>query len=67
MGRNVRSLSRQEKSIAVTSMTLWTVLFLIFRTVLGLVLVYVLKSALGINLLDVFSLGLRVFELNTRN
>jgi len=58
MGRNVRSLSRQEKSIAVASMLLLTVLFLMFSSALGLVIVYVLKSALGINLLEGYSLGL---------
>jgi hypothetical protein len=58
MGRNIRSLSRQERSIAVTSLVLLTVLFLMFSTALGLVIVYVLKSALGINLLEGYSLGL---------
>ena len=58
MGRNIRSLSRQEKSIAVTSMLLLTVIFLVFSTTLGLVIIYVLKSALGINLLEGYSLGL---------
>jgi hypothetical protein len=58
MGRNIRSLSRQEKSIAVTSMLLLTVIFLVFSTTLGLVIIYVLKSALGINLFEGYSLGL---------
>jgi hypothetical protein len=58
MGRNVRSLSRQEKSIAVTTMLLLTVIFLVFSSALGLVIIYILKSALGINLLEGYSLGL---------
>jgi hypothetical protein len=58
MGRNIRSLSRQEKTIAVTSMLFLTVIFLVFSSALGLVIVYVLKSALGINLLEGYSLGL---------
>ncbi|AGH45659.1 hypothetical protein [Paraglaciecola psychrophila] len=58
MGRNIRSLSRQEKSIAITSMMLLTVIFLVFSSVLGLAIIYVLKSALGINLLEGYSLGL---------
>ncbi|MFT4811475.1 MAG: hypothetical protein ACI9LX_004852 [Paraglaciecola sp.] len=58
VGRNVRSLSRQEKSIAITSMLLLTVIFLIFSSALGLVIIYVLKSALGINLVEGYSLGL---------
>lgn len=58
MGRNIRSLSRQEKSIAISTMLLLTVLFLVFCCALGLVIVYILKSALGINLLEGYSLGL---------
>jgi hypothetical protein len=58
VGRNVRSLSRQEKSIAITSMLLLTVIFLIFSSALGLVIIYVLKSALGIDLVEGYSLGL---------
>ena len=58
MGRNIRSLSRQEKSIAMTSMLLLTVIFLVFSAALGLVIIYVLKSALGINLFEGYSLGL---------
>jgi hypothetical protein len=58
MGRNVRSLSRQENSIAFTSMVLLTLIFLMFSAALGLVIVYILKSALGINLLEGYSLGL---------
>jgi hypothetical protein len=58
MGRNVRRLSRQEKSIAITAMLLLTVIFLVFSSALGLVIIYILKSALGINLLEGYSLGL---------
>ncbi len=58
MGRNIRSLSRQEQNIAFTSMLLLTTLFLMFSTILGLVIVYIIKSALGINLLEGYSLGL---------
>lgn len=58
MGRNIRSLSRKEKSIAVTSMLLLTVIFLVFSTTLGLVIIYIIKSALEINLFDGYSLGL---------
>lgn len=58
MGRNVRNLSRQEKSIALTSILILTMIFLLFSSALGLVIVYVLKSALGINLFEGFSLGL---------
>lgn len=58
MGRNIRNLSRQEKSIAFTSLILLTLVFLAFSSALGLVIIYILKSALGINLLEGYSLGL---------
>ena len=58
MGRNIRNLSRQEESITLITMLLLTILFLVFSVALGLVIVYVLKSALGIDLLKGFSLGL---------
>ena len=53
MGRNIRVVTRNEKSMA-----LMTILFLSLSTLLGLVLLYILKSALGINLFEGFSLGL---------
>ena len=58
MGRNIRSLSRKEKSIALTSMLLLTAIFLVFSTTLGLVIIYIIKSALEINLFEGYSLGL---------
>jgi hypothetical protein len=58
MGRNIRNLSRQEQSITLITMLLLTLLFLVFSVALGLVIVYLLKSALGIDLLKGFSLGL---------
>jgi len=57
MGRNIRSLSRQEKYIAMSSMILLTALFFVFSTALGLMLIYVVKSALGIDLFESYSLG----------
>ncbi|MGJ8680783.1 hypothetical protein [Paraglaciecola sp.] len=58
MGRNIRSLSRQEKAIALSHMLLMLTLLLTFSLGMGLTLLYLLKSALGINLLEGFSLGL---------
>lgn len=58
MGRNVRALSRQEKSIAFASILLMITLFLVISSLMGLVILYLLKSALGINLLEGYSLGL---------
>jgi hypothetical protein len=58
MGRNIRNLSRQEQSITLITMLLLALLFLVFSVALGLMIVYLLKSALGIDLLKGFSLGL---------
>jgi hypothetical protein len=58
MGRNVRSLSRQEKSMAMASFFIMISLFLSLSTAMGLVILYLIKSALGINLLEGYSLGL---------
>lgn len=58
MGRNIRVVTRNEKSMALMTILLLTILFLSLSTLLGLVLLYILKSALGINLFEGFSLGL---------
>jgi hypothetical protein len=58
MGRNIRALSRQEKAIALSHITLMLIMFLALSLSLGLILLYLLKSTLGINLLEGFSLGL---------
>jgi hypothetical protein len=58
MGRNIRRLSRQEKSMAAATILLLTLLFLTMSVVTGLVVLYLVKSALGINLIESFSLGL---------
>jgi hypothetical protein len=58
MGRNVRAVTRGEKSIALMTTLFLTILFLSLSTLLGLMLLYILKSALGINLFEGFSLGL---------
>jgi len=58
MGRNIRVVTRNEKSMALMTILFLTILFLSLSTLLGLVLLYILKSALGINLFEGFSLGL---------
>lgn len=58
MGRNVRSLTRQEKSITLMVILLLSTLFLFLSTVLGLVALYIFKSALGINLFESFSFNI---------
>ena len=57
-GRNRRSLSEKEVKMArlVTASIVAT--FITFAVLLGLIVIYLIKSALGINLIDGWSLGL---------
>jgi len=57
-GRNKRSLTRTQQRLSVVAKAGAITLFLLFSLILGLVTLYVLKSALGINLLPNYSLGL---------
>jgi len=57
-GRNKRSLTRAQQRLSVVAKAGAITLFLLFSLILGLVTLYVLKSALGINLLPNYSLGL---------
>ncbi len=57
-GRDKRDLSRTEGRIGKLVMAAMIALFLCVSLVLGLVLLYILKSWLGINLFEGFSLGL---------
>ena len=58
VGRDKRDLSRTESRIGKLVMAAIVALFLCVSVVLGLVLLYILKSWLGINLFEGFSLGL---------
>lgn len=58
LGRNHRDLSRTEESLSRAGKTLIFFSFLVFSMLVGLVALYILKSALGINLFPSFSLGL---------
>jgi hypothetical protein len=58
MGRDIRAVTRSERSIALMTTLFLTVLFLSLSTLLGLVALYIIKSALGINLFEGASLGL---------
>lgn len=58
MGRNLRELSRQEMNIALATVLTLCTLFLVLSGLAGLIIVYLIKSAAGINLIDGFSLGL---------
>lgn len=57
-GRNKRDLTRGQQRLSIAAKAGAITLFLLFSLLLGLVTLYVLKSALGINLLPNYSLGL---------
>jgi len=57
-GRNKRSLSRAQQKLSLAAKAGAITVFLFFSELLGLVLLYVLESALGIDLLPGHSLGL---------
>ena len=58
LGKNYRELSRKEKQLSLLTSTLVFSLFLILCSLGGLLLIYLIKSALGINLFYGFSLGI---------
>lgn len=57
-GKNKRELSRREEKMSQLIQAGILSLFLTLSVLIGLVVLYVLKSALGINLFEGFSLGL---------
>lgn len=57
-GRNRRSLSRQEEKISRFMLALFIALYVFVSVLFGLLLLYLLKSAAGINLFEGFSLGI---------
>ena len=57
-GRNKRNLSRAQEKLSMAAKAGAITLFLFFSALLGFVALYVLKSALGIDLLPNHSLGL---------
>lgn len=57
-GRNRRELSRREREIARFAMFVSLAVFLTFSVSLGLLVLYLVKSALGIDLFPGFSLGI---------
>jgi hypothetical protein len=57
-GRNYRELSREEKRMSLLITAICSTLFLIFCAGLGLLVLYLVKSALGIDLFPGFSLGI---------
>ena len=57
-GRNRRSLSEKEVKVARVLTASIVATFITFAVLLGLIIIYLIKSALGINLIDGWSLGL---------
>ena len=57
-GRNRRSLSEKEVRVARVLTASIIAAFITFAVLLGLIVIYLIKSALGINLIDGWSLGL---------
>lgn len=57
VGRNRRSLSKQEQYMAALVLLAFSISFVMGLALLGLLAVYLLKSALGINVFEGYSLG----------
>jgi hypothetical protein len=57
-GRNHRNLSREERRMSIIITAIISSIFLIFSAVVGLLVLYLIKSALGIDLFSGFSLGI---------
>lgn len=58
MGRNRRELSRREKQISAFTFACLIAGFISLSVLFGLLVLYLIKSALGINLFEDFSLGI---------
>lgn len=56
-GRNRRTMSARERRLQELSLALFVSVFLMFSTILGIFVVYIIKSALGIDLIPGFSFG----------
>lgn len=58
MGRNRRELTRREKQISAITFALSVAAFIGVSTLFGLLVLYLIKSALGIDIFKGFSLGI---------
>jgi len=58
LGQNHRDASRWQKQLSGLVTTLLFSLFIVFSILFGLLILYLIKSALGINLFKGFSLGI---------
>ncbi|WP_423228051.1 3-phosphoshikimate 1-carboxyvinyltransferase [Phytopseudomonas daroniae] len=57
-GRNKRDLSRAQQDLSLTAKAVGVSVFIMVSLLVGLLFLYLIKSALGINLFSGFSLGL---------
>nr|WP_232349049.1 3-phosphoshikimate 1-carboxyvinyltransferase [Neptunomonas qingdaonensis] len=57
-GRNKRDLSRREQDLSRIATAFAVASFLLFATIVGLIVLYLIKSALGIDIFPNYSLGL---------
>ncbi len=57
-GRNYRSLSRLEQQTYRAAEVMFISLFILISTLFGLLVIYLIKSAMGIDLFPGFSLGI---------
>ncbi|BDX08258.1 hypothetical protein [Planctobacterium marinum] len=58
VGRNRRAISQQEQYMAALLLLAFAISFVLGLSLMGLLVVYLLKSALGIDLFDGYSLGI---------
>ena len=58
LGRNRRELTRREKQLSLLLQAVFLSALLLLSTLLGLLVLYLVKSALGIDLFPGFSLGI---------
>lgn len=56
-GRNRRTLSARERQVQRLSMAVFLTVFLLFSAAVGILVLYLVKSALGIDLIPGFSFG----------
>ena len=57
MGKNHRNLSRSEKTISALMLSLFTSFFILICVMLGVLVLYLIKSVLGIDVIQGFSFG----------
>ena len=60
LGKNHRDLSRSEKAISAFTLSLFVSLFIIFYMLFGVLVLYWIKSAWGIDLVEGLSFGVWV-------